>query len=91
MSDVSIDWFRPCTHGNVFLRFCIVYCSHGNGEHPTHYLKQYKNAGKRFRVYGGLIVLIPYPLHIQYCGHLCKSCKLVPHGPLSNGGQIADQ
>ena len=37
---------------NVFLRFCIVYCSRGNREHPARYLKQYKNAGKRFRVYG---------------------------------------
>ena len=42
------------THGNVFLRFCIVYCSQGNREQPAHYLKQYKNAGKRFRVYGAL-------------------------------------
>ena len=40
------------THGNVFLRFCIVYCSQGNREQPGRYLKQYKNAGKRFRVYG---------------------------------------
>ena len=63
MSDVSIDWFRPCTHGNVFLRFCIVYCSHGNpAKHAWHshakqaaqYLKQYKNAGKRFRAYRAL-------------------------------------
>ena len=43
---------RPRTHGNVFLRFCIVSSdelvvldSLGNS-------KQYKNAGKRFRVYG---------------------------------------
>ena len=42
---------RPRTHGNVFLRFCIVYCSQGNREQPAHCLKQYKNAGKRFRVY----------------------------------------
>ena len=41
----------PRTHGNVFLRFCIVYCSQGNRKQPAHYLKQYKNAGKRFRVY----------------------------------------
>ena len=41
---------RPRTHGNVFLRFCIVYCSQGSREQPAHYLKQYKNAGKRFRV-----------------------------------------
>ena len=47
--------FRPRTHGNVFLRFCIVYCSQGNREQPAHYLKLYKNAGKRFRVYGASI------------------------------------
>ena len=46
---------RPRTHGNVFLRFCIVYCSQGNRKQPAYYLKQYKNAGKRFRVYGCLI------------------------------------
>ena len=45
-------FLRPRTHGNVFLRFCIVYCPRGNREQPAHYLKQYKNAGKRFRVYG---------------------------------------
>ena len=42
---------RPRTHGNVSLRFCIVYnCSQGNREQPAHYLKQYRNTGKRFRV-----------------------------------------
>ena len=31
----------PSTHGNVFLRFCIVYCSHGNREQPAaHYLHE---------------------------------------------------
>ena len=45
---------RPRTHGNDFVCFCIVYCSQGNREQPAHYLKQYKNAGKRFRVYGAL-------------------------------------
>ena len=47
----------PRTHGNVFLRFCIV---------SSHVLvvldslensKKYKNAGKRFRVYGVIIVV----------------------------------
>ena len=47
----------PRTHGNVFLRFCIVYCSQGNREQPAHYLKQYKNAGKRFRVYVAYVVV----------------------------------
>ena len=32
-----------------------VYCSQGNREQPAHYLKQYKKAGKRFRVYGAII------------------------------------
>ena len=44
------------SHGNVSLRFCIVYCSQRNREQPAHYLKQYKNAGKCFRVYGDLEV-----------------------------------
>ena len=44
----------PRTHGNVFLRFRIVYCSEGNREQPAHFLKQYKNAEKLFRVYGAL-------------------------------------
>ena len=48
---------RLRTHGNVFLRFCIVFCSQGNREQPAHYLKQYKNAGKRFHVYGALTCL----------------------------------
>ena len=46
----------PRAHGNVSLRFCIVYCSQRNREQPAHYLKQYKNAGKCFRVYGALEV-----------------------------------
>ena len=31
--------------------FCIIYCSQGNRGQPAQYLKQYKNAGKRFRVF----------------------------------------
>ena len=30
------------SHGNVFLRFCILYCSQGNREQPARYLKQTK-------------------------------------------------
>ena len=30
----------PYTHGNVFLRFSIVYCSQRNREQAAHYLKQ---------------------------------------------------
>ena len=56
LSDMMLLW--PRTHGNAFLRFCIVYWSQGNREQPAHYLKQYKNAGKRFRVYGALIYII---------------------------------
>ena len=43
-------WWRlkRDTNKEIFLRFCIVYCSQGNREQPAHYLKQYKNAGKRF-------------------------------------------
>ena len=40
--------FRPRTHGNVFLHFCIVYCSQENREQPAHYLIQYKKRRKTF-------------------------------------------
>ena len=58
---VRLEWktgfiLRPRTHGNVFLRFCIV---SSNGLVVLDSLensKQYKNAGKRFRVYGALEV-----------------------------------
>ena len=40
---VLVRTLRPRTHGNVFLRFCIVYCSQGNREQLAHYLKQYEN------------------------------------------------
>ena len=53
-------------HGNVFLRFCIVYCSQGNREQPAHYLKQYKNAVRRFRVYEAS-VRYTSPLHASLC------------------------
>ena len=56
---------RPRTHGNVFLRFCIVYCSQGNQEQPAHYFKQYKNVGKRFHVYEALIT----KLHVTFNIH----------------------
>ena len=44
----------------ILLRFCIVYCSQGNREQPAHYLKQNKNVGKRFGVYGAL-----FPVHTE--------------------------
>ena len=50
---------RPRTHRNVSLRFYIVYCSQGNREQPAHSLKQYENAGKRFRVYVALAMPVP--------------------------------
>ena len=57
---------RPRTHRNVFVRFCIVYCSQGNREQPAHYLKKYKNAGKRFRVYGALVTICGLSYHLSY-------------------------
>ena len=47
----------PRTHRNVFLRFCIVYCFQGIREQPAHYLKQYKNEGKGFHVYGAYVLM----------------------------------
>ena len=40
---------RPCTHGNVFLRFCIV-SSNQVVLDSLENSKQYKNASKRFSV-----------------------------------------
>ena len=39
-------------HGNVFLRFCIVSSNELVVLDSLENSKQYKNAGKRFRVYG---------------------------------------
>ena len=46
---------RPRTHGNVFLRFCIVSSNELVVLDSLENSKQYKNAGKRFRVYGALV------------------------------------
>ena len=42
---------RPRTHGNVFLYFCIVSSNELVVRDSLENSKQYKNAGKRFRVY----------------------------------------
>ena len=49
---------RPRTHGNVFLRFCIISSNELVVLDSLENSKQYKNAGKRFRVYGALVVLL---------------------------------
>ena len=43
---------RPRTHGNVFLRFCIVPSNELVVLASLENSKQYKKAGKRFRVHG---------------------------------------
>ena len=43
---------RPRTHGNVFLRFCIVSSNELVVLDSPENSKQYKNAGKHFRVHG---------------------------------------
>ena len=49
----NINWcVRPRTNGNVFLRFCIVSCNELVVLNSLEDSKQYKNAGKRFCVYG---------------------------------------
>ena len=52
-----MDAFRisPRTHGNVYLRFCIVSSNELVVLDSLENSKQYKNAGKRFRVYGALV------------------------------------
>ena len=53
--------FRPHTHGNVFLRFCIVSSNELVVLDSLENSKQYKNAGKRFRVHvRGLSSLLVY-------------------------------
>ena len=48
----SCGSLRPRTHGNVFGRFCIVSSNELVVLDSLENSKQYKNAGKRFRVYG---------------------------------------
>ena len=50
----SAEPVRPRTHGNDFLRFCIVSSNELVVLNSLENNKQYKNAGKRFRVYGAL-------------------------------------
>ena len=47
-------YFGPCTHRNVYLRFCIVPNNELVVIDSLENSKQYKHAGKRFRVYGAL-------------------------------------
>ena len=54
IGDVNLP-LRPCTHGNVFLRFCIVPNNELVVIDSLENSKQYKNAGKRFRVYGASV------------------------------------
>ena len=48
----AVPELRPRTHGNVFLRFCIVSSNELVVLDSLENSKQYKNARKRFRVYG---------------------------------------
>ena len=48
----------PCTHGNVFLRFCIASSNELVVLDSLENSKQYKKAGKRFRVYGAQIITL---------------------------------
>ena len=50
----------PRTHGNVFLRFCIVSSNELVVLDSLEYSKQYKNAGKRFRVHGAYDIVHYY-------------------------------
>ena len=45
---------RPRTHRNVFLRFCIVSSNELVVLDSLENSKEYKNAGKRFRLYGAI-------------------------------------
>ena len=54
LSITSARGLRPRTHGNVFLRFYIVSSNELVVLDSLENSKQYKNAGKHFRVYGAL-------------------------------------
>ena len=66
---ILISWathyLRPRTHGNVFLRFCIVSSNELVVLDSLENSKQYENAGKRFRVYGPNIVT-PFSLILNF-------------------------
>ena len=53
LSHVACFW--PRTHGNVFLRFCLVPSNELVVLDSLENSKQYKNAGKRFRVYDAFV------------------------------------
>ena len=63
----EVATYRPRTHGNVSLRFCIVSSNELVVLDSLENSKQYKNAGKRFRVYGALNYVNE---HVQNLVHL---------------------
>ena len=56
--------FGPRAHGNVYLHFCIVSSNELVVLDSLENSKQYKNEGKRFRVYGALDGIRSYPTQI---------------------------
>ena len=50
--DSSEDFKAPYTRKRFPAFFyCLLFSRESGGEQPAHYLEQYKNARKRFRVY----------------------------------------
>ena len=63
---------RPHTHGCLYDG---IYCSQGNRGQPAHYLKQHKNAGKRFRVYGALVLKAVFQWCVFFCVRIRTECS----------------
>ena len=64
--------FRPRTHGNVFLRFCIVSSNELVVLDSLENSKQYKNTGKRFHVYGASINVFDFYCIKQIDSIFCR-------------------
>ena len=81
----------PRTHGNVFLRFCIVSSNELVVLDSLRYSKQYKNAGKRLRVYGAfdyvLETRLPFSINflLDFTAHTRSIFKFFTSMNLRNG------
>ena len=73
---------RLRTHGNVFLRFCIVSSNDPVVLDSVENSKQYKNAGKRFRVYGNVF--------LRFCIVYCRFANAFVYGITSFKSQVTN-
>ena len=74
------------THGNVSLHFCIVSSNELVVLNSLENSKQYKNAGKRFCVYGGKErFLFSINFVLDFTGHTGSIFKIITSMNLRNG------